>query len=666
MGLSNAIRAGLCYVELGADPSKLIAALNSAKARLGAFASTVAKTGLSLSVAGGAGVAAFGKLATDAASQGVSVGKLADLLGTSAEKASALAYAFKTAGISQEELAGMARSLGVALSQAADGSEEAQGKFARLGLSWRDLQGLPLDEVLARVGAAIDNVAAPADRLRMAQELLGEKGSAALQLFAGRAQNLKALMQEGAQVGAVTTGEQVRQAREVARGWQVMKDAVEGALLAVGKAALPTAEEIRDLAKTVVDITGKVRDWIAENPETVRILQMIAVGAVAAGTALTGLAGLLAAGGTVAGVAASAVGVFVGALALAKATLLAMLSPLGLVVAAVGGLGYLFREQLGQAASYLGGELSSAWGTMRDTATEAWGGIVAAIRAGDLQLAGAIAWEGLQVVWMQGVATLRNVWETFRDYWIDTARQLVNPVLAAWDVLGVMFEGITEAWGGVFDALAKAWTTSMGIVFDTVKAVMTAVVALVVGAVVGIVEAFKRLATALGLDAMVADLSKALMDLGGEFEALWRGRLEGREEDRRAAKAAAEEERDRLKKVREEAIAARKAGLDALVKEAKAAAGEAGVPRLGAAVLGLPGIGQALDLAGKIKSTADQGLGIATKGLFGAQDYRSVFAVGDKVGSAQLRTQEEIRDLIKDGNDRVVAKLDNLRPLGFV
>lgn len=109
-----------------------------------------------------------------------------------------------------------------------------------------------------------------------------------------------------------------------------------------------------------------------------------------------------------------------------KFVMLALATPQGALLAGAIALGaYLLSDT--QTVKDLG----AAFQAMADTAKEAWGGIVAALAQGDLELAGQIALKGLEVIWLQTVQTLTQVWVDFKKSVVDTFHDLTDEIAKA-------------------------------------------------------------------------------------------------------------------------------------------------------------------------------------------------------------------------------------------
>lgn len=157
-----------------------------------------------------------------------------------------------------------------------------------------------------------------------------------------------------------------------------------------------------------------------------------------------------------------AIGGLLVVLALAKAAFLAfgavftfILSPIGMVIVAVGALAaYLAvaTKAGGKALDWLGGKFTK----LKNWAIDMWKGISDALAAGDLALAAKVAWLGLKLAWLEGTRGLRNYWEHLMvamqvGFW-RASKFIANQWLR-------MVLDLKWAWSGFAGWMKRAWET---------------------------------------------------------------------------------------------------------------------------------------------------------------------------------------------------------------
>lgn len=104
--------------------------------------------------------------------------------GIAVDKLMELQLAFDLNGMKAEQLQPVIAKLQRSIADAAGGSEEAAMKFARMGISITDIQGLTADEQLMKMGEAISKIENPAARSAAAMEIFGKSGAKLLAVFA--------------------------------------------------------------------------------------------------------------------------------------------------------------------------------------------------------------------------------------------------------------------------------------------------------------------------------------------------------------------------------------------------------------------------------------------------------------------------------------------------
>ena len=134
----------------------------------------------------------------------------------------------------------------------------------------------------------------------------------------------------------------------------------------------------------------------------------------AAGMAFFALSGMAAAAAVAASGLASAVGMVASVVGGISATIAAALSPIGLVVTALGAgaaAWLYFSGTAGKAIDWLRSRFAQLVAFVGTVA----GGIGDALLAGDLQLATRILWSGIKVAFYRGAAELVSVWASVQS-----------------------------------------------------------------------------------------------------------------------------------------------------------------------------------------------------------------------------------------------------------
>lgn len=172
------------FVRFGADIDPLkkgVAAAQGKLSQFGASARTTTNQLGKLSLAAGAAGAAIGiKFVNDSLNAIDSQAKLAKQLGTTSLSLATLNRAADMSGITMKNIEAGAKNLEVALGEAAQGTGIAADTLERLNLTAKDLEGLPLDEKILKVNAAIKANIPATQQAAAASDLFGKKAGFAI------------------------------------------------------------------------------------------------------------------------------------------------------------------------------------------------------------------------------------------------------------------------------------------------------------------------------------------------------------------------------------------------------------------------------------------------------------------------------------------------------
>ncbi len=445
---SNAIRAGAAFVELFIRDN-LTAPLDKIGKRLAAWGSSLVTIGSRIFAAGSAASGALVAMSTSFAVTGSELERIAATIGISVESLSELRYAAEQSGMSFEELQNAFKGIDNFLGQLRSGSAEAVQTLGQLGLSVADLQGKNPEQVFEILGDAISEIQDPTLRAALAMKTLGEAGLKALPMFREGAASLNRLREEARALGIQVSSQDARAATLLGQAWGRVLAILSAGIFAIGAGLAPVLTRAANIITGL--IAGVVR-WIQNNRALVQTIFAITVGVMAAGAAIVALGGIL----VIVGLAASGLAAAIGAV---LSVMTFLLSPVGLVIAAVGTLAYALRNQLAGVFSPLTNALSVWIGEMRRSLSAA----LAFLAAGDFESAFRVVatesqniWdqvaEFLQTTWDQGLDYLRETWNSWTDFFQDTWDTAVNAVLAVWSTFKTRYhsqiEVATIAWDG--------------------------------------------------------------------------------------------------------------------------------------------------------------------------------------------------------------------------
>lgn len=516
---AGAIRAGSAFIEIFANDTKLTRVLNGLKSRLQAVGSLFTTAGAGLAAGGAAILAPIAGVFSEVIDRGTELKLVADQFGTTTEAVSSLAYAAETAGVDLQGFGDITKDLSAKITEAANGNDEA---FRAMGLSAKALLGLPLDQQYGAIADALAGVEDPQKRVALAMQVMGEGGRKLVPILAKGSGELARLAGEARDVGAVMSGETAGQAAELGKTFAKTWSSIKYAILEVGVALLPQADTIAEYAASVRDVAKSAREWISENKGVVLAVTGLGAGLIAAGAALIGL-------GVASSAAAAGLGVLSGALGLVLSGVGALLSPVGLAVAAGVALGagliYLVAqteqgaagfELMGSAVRTVGQELKAGFADAVGIATQAWGGITNAIKAGRIDLAAEVGFKGLQLGWAKVVLYFQKKWNEFKGFFVDAWHDLWMLV----EIGFVTFVGeIEKIWETMTTRIAQAFILAIKYAIDSQLAPIAKMLELVGadenaadvrGVTSGLGDAFNRLGA--GLAGKLAKVDERVKD----------------------------------------------------------------------------------------------------------------------------------------------------------
>lgn len=451
MATGQGIRAGRAFVELFADDTKLVRGLKAAEKRLQAFGAGVRSLGTQLFGLGAAAVAPLVATTQVFASLGDQLAKTSSRTGISVEALSELGYAAEQSGADLTTLEGGVRKMQKFLVEAANGSQGAASTLKSLGVQFSELAGLSPDQQFELLADRLAQIENPAARAALAMEVFGKTGTSLLPLMQDGARGIEALKQQARDLGLVISTEDAKAAETFGDTlddlWKVLKSGA----FAIGAALAPL---LQDLATQAIRVAKVTADWIRQNKGLIVTVFKVAAGVAAGGAALVALGSLISGVGSAFGLAATAitgVGTILGGLATVFGVIL---SPLGLVTAAVIGLGGYLLYVSGVGAQALGW-LSEQFQGLKTTALAAWQGISDALAAGDIGLAAKVLWLTLKMEWQRGIDALNQLWigvkEFFLSVWTEAVYGAARIATEAW-------AGLQTGWTETVAFLADAWT----------------------------------------------------------------------------------------------------------------------------------------------------------------------------------------------------------------
>lgn len=443
MANTRGIRAGRAFVELGVS-DKLSAGLRRAQKRLKAFGDGIRAVGTRLTAIGAgvlapmmAGVRAF-------AATGSAIDDMSRRTGVSAETLSELGFAAERSGTSLNSLGAALYRMNRRIANAATESGPAVRALHELGIQAKSFAKLDAATQFKLLADRLNAVENPALAAQYAFEILGDNARDLMPLIRRGSAGIAELQAQARDLGLTISGETAADAARLSDAmgtlWRVLRQGV----FVIGSALAPLVTELSQRLTRVVVI---VNEWVKANKSVV-----VSAAKIAGIVSLVGLT-VIAAGLGIA-VLASAFGGLATLVAGVGAALGAILSPIGLVVAAVVGLGVAVVRHSdigGQALAWL----MDRFGELRAFIGRVVGGITDALAAGDIALAAEVLWLGLKVAWQRGVAELNAVWLEARAFFVGTAQKMWFGALAS---AQIVLHALESAWIETTAFLSKTWT----------------------------------------------------------------------------------------------------------------------------------------------------------------------------------------------------------------
>lgn len=429
------IKAGAAYVELAVRDNRFRRGLDAAARRLKAFGAGVATVGAGVIAQGTAMAAPFVALAFHFKDAGDALNKMSARTGASVEALSELGFAAEQSGGNIEDVESALRTMAKNLVSTYKEAAPAADALAKLGISMDELSKLAPEDQFARIAEGISQVQHPTARAAYAMDIFGKAGQKLLPLLAGGEKDIAKLRKEAEKLGITVGTDQAQAAADLGDAWNRLVRVAGKIPFEIGSA----------LAEDLIEIMTLIKPFLVEFLKLVKENKGWVVTIVATGAALIALGGIVVATGlsiSVMGFALSGLvtgfTALVAVLGVVKAAFLAIFTPVGLIIGVTAvlaaGIIYLTYEAfkasedamngLRHVMGILGDYFKGLWSTFKET----WGGIVAALKKGDLRLAGKIALSGLEVAWLRTVTVMTRWWNGFKNVIVDGFREAMAGV----------------------------------------------------------------------------------------------------------------------------------------------------------------------------------------------------------------------------------------------
>jgi hypothetical protein len=478
--------------------------MRKTEAFLKSWGRSINAAGLGMLALGGAAKAGLAFAVKTFSDMGFAAEMMSRRTGASVEAVSALGYIAGQTGTDLESLETAIKRMQKNMVEGALGSKEAAQSFSRLGISAATLKNANVLDVVEQLADRVSKLKNPNEQAAEAMKIFGRSGTDILPLLQLGSAGIKRLAQEAQEFGLIMSAEDSAAAMVLHQKldllWQSMKMGVFqiGAALApeltalaidLGHAAKATADFVREhkglvitVAKlaTIVTVAGGALVGLGTAFKIVAPLIGLVGGAMSlfatvGGAALTVLGGTISLLGmsvgalaeiitaAITGTATAAFTALTGGAMSAATSVLAMLTPVGVLGFALVGLaGYVLY-----ASGAIGTAVSEATEFFRDLtsdASEAMDGVKAALMRGDVAAAAKLLWSLLILEWERGKAAINHVWLDAKIFFLETWRSAVTTLSGLF--LDCFF-GIQTAFLNMGQFISEHWDTmiaGMGIV----------------------------------------------------------------------------------------------------------------------------------------------------------------------------------------------------------
>ncbi|WP_436715821.1 phage tail tape measure protein [Roseiconus lacunae] len=457
------IKAGDAYVEVSIR-DRLAQGIRGLQSRMNRFAGSVGRLGGILTASSLASAGVFGALSTTFAATGDEIDKMSARTGVAVQTLSGLGFAAEQSGANlsavERSMFGLSRSM-LDLSR---GSGEAVDAYGRLGITFRDVDGLSPEEQLFKVADGLAAVEDTSLRGALAQKIFGRAGREMLPLLALGAEGIRELIEEADSLGRVLSEDDTKAAAELTDAMNRVQSVVKSVSITIGGALAPA---FTDFANTVSNSSKFLTEYVRENESVVRgVFGVIAAVGIAGG-------GLLAFAAATK-VASISLGAFGGAMAIvsfvtgATSTLLGILE--AIVLSVSGAMAFATGTTAGLAT---GMALLTAAETANATVASLLVGVytalsgVAAVLAGEVAL-GTVAMGvfGAVAAAAGTAASIAFAPVTLIIFGVTAALGVLVGVMALAAVKAFNFAGTFETIKGTLGGVANTFSQ----VFDTIQA----------------------------------------------------------------------------------------------------------------------------------------------------------------------------------------------------
>lgn len=274
----------------------------------------------------------------------------------------------------------------------------------------------------------------------------------------GTSESIRRYEKELRNAGGTTKAVAEKQLKSFSNQMKVLRNQLFAAGVSIGQQLSPYLLKLNELLKSGLAF------WNRLHPSVKQFVVTVGLAAAAVGPLLILFGGLISSLGFI----ATGFGALIGTIGTVASVIGAVISPIGVLIAAIGTLAAVAIVKTGAAGKVVQW-FGRQWSALVEFVKPAIDGIVAAIEAGDMNLAFEIAWAQIKLTFSEGTGFIRNIWN---EMIVVLAESLVSFVEGI-DRLIKRFlhidTGLTEALIGDPDAVRQAIKEDTQAVSDNIK-----------------------------------------------------------------------------------------------------------------------------------------------------------------------------------------------------
>lgn len=429
------IRAGQAYVELYGDRKRLTKDLKTSEGEVKTWAQSVGDIASRMYRRVADAAESARQAAFNAGQTLIKIGGGISAVGAAIKAPLAAALKqFTDMGAAAYDQAQQTGLTVEALSTLSFAAEQTGASIGDVTAAIGKLQGENKTDQFRVIVDQLSRIPDAAQRAAAAEAYFGDAAKGILPILAAGAGEMAYMEERARKLGLQLKSSDTEAAHQLKLAlselWQVVK-------MVSYTLGAPLAEGMTKMVKLTTPLVAKVVNWLDANRDLILSADSLA-------GVLTTVGGVIAGAGAVLSGAAAAAGYF-------GTVVAAIVSPIGLAVAAIGGLGYwtLFHTEAGGKAIDW---LVEKFQALKADVETAIGGVTDALQAGDMKLAIEVAWAAIKLEWAKGTTFLKQNWEEFGPWIINTAIDIAAGIAKAFSD---GFAQIRNLWRDTIDWLAK-------------------------------------------------------------------------------------------------------------------------------------------------------------------------------------------------------------------